>query len=110
MSEEKEFKPIREAQNEVDIATTNAEFLAASVVVYKTLGINKEFALACMQELATRRKNGDTFNYEDYIEEEIKKFPKSSGSDSLKVSKSLLDKSKIKNPFAKLSPFQSKNE
>ncbi len=99
MSEEKEHPTIKEAQDNVDISKANSEFLAVGVITYKTLGINKEFALACMQELATRRKNGEDFNYEDYIDEEIKKFPTRNDTDFIKVSKSLLNKSKIKNPF-----------
>ena len=93
-------KSITETQNEVDISSANSEFLAAGVVIYKTLGINREFAIACMKELANRRKNGEDFNYEEFIEEEINKIPKISNSDYLKVSKSLLEK-KIKNPLIK---------
>lgn len=53
-----------------------SEALAAHVVLYKVLGLYKDSALACMAELARRRKNGEDFDYENFIEVEIKKLPK----------------------------------
>ena len=58
-----------------EIKSCDSKFLAAQLVIYKALGIDREFALACMEELATRRKNGDDFEYESFIEEELAKIP-----------------------------------
>lgn len=63
-------------QRILEIPQADSKLLAAHVVVYRTLGIEKEFALACMTELARRRDLGDDFDYESYIEAEIVKIPK----------------------------------
>lgn len=58
------------------LKTSNPEALAAQVVVYRALGINKQLAIQCMQELQYREKQpGYSFNYSEYIEIELKKFP-----------------------------------
>ncbi len=49
--------------------------LAAQIVAYKTIGYNKKIAMICMHELARRRDLGEEFNYEEYIDIEIKKIP-----------------------------------
>ena len=59
-----------------DFKDISSDTLAAQVVVYKALGINKELAIQCMKELAVRRENGDLFEYEKYIETEVAKIPK----------------------------------
>lgn len=46
------------------------------IVTNRYLGFNKELNVFCMTELANRRKNGDTFLFENYIEEEFNKLPK----------------------------------
>jgi len=58
------------------------EDLAAHIVVYKTLGINKELAVNCMIELANRKKLGSDFDYEKFIDEEVNKIPKINVQDS----------------------------
>ena len=60
----------------ISIGFSTSETLAAHVVIYKTLNMDKEIALLCMKELAHRRELGEDFDYETYIEEEIKKIPK----------------------------------
>lgn len=50
--------------------------LAAYIVAYKVIGVNKEFALFCMEELARRRTLGEDFDFETYIEDNINKMPK----------------------------------
>ena len=52
------------------------EDLAAYVVVYRTLGINKQLAIDCMIELANRKITGSDFDYEKFIDDEVKKIPK----------------------------------
>jgi hypothetical protein len=53
----------------------DSKTLAANVVVYRLLAINKELAIVCMQELYARRENGDDFKYEEYIERQLKEMP-----------------------------------
>lgn len=50
--------------------------IAAFVVLYKVLGIQKEFAIFCMEELARRRSLGEDFDFETYIEEKVNLMPK----------------------------------
>jgi hypothetical protein len=57
------------------IPSMSMDALAANVVVYKALGLYKDFAIKCMEELARRKNQGDTFDYEKFIEEELKKIP-----------------------------------
>lgn len=49
--------------------------LAAQIVIYRALGIHKQLAIQCMQELQYREKFGCTFDYNLYIENELNKFP-----------------------------------
>lgn len=46
--------------------------LAAYVVAYRVLGFDQEFASFCMAELMRRRVLGEDFNFEDYIESQVK--------------------------------------
>lgn len=57
-------------------ATTSSEALAAHVVAYRVLGIQKDFAVHCMQELSRRKDTGDLFDFEQYIEANVQKMPK----------------------------------
>lgn len=49
--------------------------LSAHVVVFRLLGINKDLAIECMEELCSRRDHGDEFKFESYIEEQLKDMP-----------------------------------
>jgi hypothetical protein len=57
---------------EEQIKSAAPEALAANVVAYRLIGLNKSLALACMNELVSRREAGDEFDYENYIEEKMK--------------------------------------
>lgn len=57
------------------LTSTDSKALAAQVVAYRIFKLQKDFAIACMEELAKRRQLGDPFDYETFIEEEIKKIP-----------------------------------
>ena len=46
------------------------------IVSNRYLGFNKELNIFCMTELSNRRKKGDDFLFEKYIEEEFNKLPK----------------------------------
>lgn len=67
--------------NDLDrIKNSPSESLAAYIVLFKTLGIGEKLALECMKELALRRSQGESFNFEDFIETESAKIPKTSGN------------------------------
>jgi hypothetical protein len=59
----------------LELDKIDSKALAAQIVVYRTLGLNKEEAITCMSELSRRRESGDEFHYEDFIDAEIKKMP-----------------------------------
>lgn len=65
--------------NEQDInnllLSGDSKALAVQIVVFRLLGIRKEIAIKCMEELQRRRQNGDDFKFEEYIEKELKKSP-----------------------------------
>lgn len=60
----------------LSVGYASSEALAAYIVMYRTLGINKELAKVCMEELSRRRKLGEDFDYETFIEEKVKTIPK----------------------------------
>lgn len=72
-----------------DVPEADSKVLAAQVVVYRTLGINKDLAKACMEELAARRKNGEEFNYEDYIDEKVAEIPQMKNTNFLKITQDI---------------------
>lgn len=81
----------QKTENELiaEISSANSEVLAAHVVVYRSLGINKKLAIACMSELASRRKSGDDFNYEEYIENKLATIPQLRNLDLIKVTQEI---------------------
>lgn len=58
-----------------ELKDIDCKALGAHIVVYRHLGINKELAIECMEELCTRREHGDEFNFEQYIEDQLKDMP-----------------------------------
>ncbi len=60
----------------MDFKTLNSEALATRVVLFRTLGFQKDEAIAAMQELTERKAAGDSFDYEKWIADQIEKFPK----------------------------------
>ncbi|HVI41601.1 MAG TPA: hypothetical protein VM577_13190 [Anaerovoracaceae bacterium] len=66
----------KKLRRQAAIPTAPSANLAAFVVIYKSLGIDKDFALLCMEELAKRRAEGEVFDYEAFIEREVAKIPK----------------------------------
>jgi hypothetical protein len=46
------------------------------VITYRLLGINKDDAAKAMTILAKRRADGDDFNYEKFIQDNLDKAPK----------------------------------
>ncbi len=57
------------------IEQASSEALASHVLLYKSLGLNKKIAIVCMLELARRRTLGENFDYENFIDVELKKIP-----------------------------------
>jgi hypothetical protein len=49
--------------------------LCEIVVTDRYLGSFKREAIMCMEELAKRRAEGDLFDYEDFIDNQMKKLP-----------------------------------
>jgi hypothetical protein len=58
------------------IKNFDSKKLCAIVVTYKYFNTNMEVAEKCMVELCLRRKNGDMFVFEDFIQSEFDKLPK----------------------------------
>lgn len=58
------------------IKKASSKILAGYVVTYKLLNNFKELSIKCMQELMDRRASGDQFNFEEYIEDQLKDTPK----------------------------------
>jgi len=79
-------EPLNLQQQKELSLNSSSEVLAAHIVAYKVLGLNKEFAVFCMQELANRRGKGDTFDFESYIELNVQKMPKPVPMDLKKMS------------------------
>lgn len=73
------------------IKSAKSKILAGYVITYRLLGLYKELAEECMEELLLRRENGDNFNFEEYIEDELKNSPKSNITDLLKIKNVLKD-------------------
>lgn len=61
----------------IDLKDKDSKALAAMVVVYRHLHLEKEQAIACMEELVKRKANGDDFDYEGYISDNLKEMPSS---------------------------------
>jgi len=55
-----------------DTFSTN---LCDVIITFRYLGVFKARAIACMKELAQRRANGDTFEFEEYIQTQMKTMP-----------------------------------
>lgn len=50
--------------------------LADIVLSFRYLGLYKELSVSAMEELAKRRLDGDSFQYEKYIEDNLNNLPK----------------------------------
>ena len=73
----------------LSVPGTPDKSLAAVVVVYRTLGIDKELSILCMHELAKRRQMGSQFDYEAFIVEELSKMPKRQDMNLVKISQDI---------------------
>ena|SRR4030067_2948974 len=85
---EEKKRLIKESQM-ASIITSPSKTLAAHVVVYRAINMNKDIAVACMKELMKRRNDGDDYDFEAYIEEELAKIPKPQNVDYVKIIKNM---------------------
>lgn len=76
------------------IKKAESKDLAAQVVIYRALKLRKEIATLCMQELALRRKNGEDFDYESWIDEKVAELPKPKGLNLVNTSHQLVSAQK----------------
>lgn len=58
-----------------NIPTYNSKKLCEMIVCDRYFGFNPDISIMCMEELAKRRVSGDTFEFENYIEESMKGLP-----------------------------------
>lgn len=58
-----------------NISNYSNEKLADIIITHRYFGLYENLSIAAMKELATRRTNGDKFEYEKYIEENLKSLP-----------------------------------
>ena len=57
------------------IPTFDSEKLCEIIVYYRYLNFNKDLAVLSMQELAKRRLEGDSFDFESYIQKSMSQLP-----------------------------------
>lgn len=69
--------------SEKDLKEAKSKNLAGYVVAYRLLGVHKNLSIKCMEELMNRRSAGEDFNFEEYIENELKDAPKPNDLTSL---------------------------
>lgn len=50
------------------IPFAESDSLAAYIILYRTLGLERDIAVLAMYELSRRRMDGEVFDYESYIE------------------------------------------
>lgn len=72
--EDDEVLSEEELKNNINIY--GMEKLCDIIIAYRYLGMFKDLYKPCMEELSKRRDSGDQFNFEDYIENNIKELPK----------------------------------
>ena len=75
------------------------EVLAAQVVAYRALGVQKNLAIIAMDKIKKRKNAGDVFDFDSFITSELNKIPKiteSNGSisDGLSLIQQLLKNEK----------------
>lgn len=58
-----------------DLKAFSSERLSDIIITYRYFGLNKEKSLEAMKELAARRSAGNDFNYENYIDKNLKELP-----------------------------------
>lgn len=67
---------LKDLNSTPDVKSFTSEALCEIIVCDRYFNSYRKLSVLCMEELATRRINGDTFAYEKYIEASIKDYPK----------------------------------
>ncbi len=52
-----------------------SEKLADLIIAYRYIGLYKDLSISAMEELSKRRSAGDPFEFESYIDKEMKELP-----------------------------------
>jgi len=58
-----------------DIKTFSSKKLCTFIITNRIFNLNPTLARLAMEELALRRSSGDLFEFENYIETNLKQFP-----------------------------------
>jgi hypothetical protein len=58
-----------------NLVNYNSHKLCEMIACHRYLGFNQEVAIMCMEELSNRRVNGDSFDFESYIEQCLADLP-----------------------------------
>lgn len=80
---DEEFAELTDEENTVfdfelvkaNIANYTSQVLCDMIICYRYFKFKEDVALLCMEELAKRRLNGDIFEFENYIDSNIKELP-----------------------------------
>lgn len=73
---ENDIGPVDESTiEEVRVEDLTPQELCDVVVAFRYLGLFRERATKCMEELAQRRMHGDDFEFEKQIDETVKSLP-----------------------------------
>lgn len=64
------------AEMKHNVPTYTSDKLCEIIVCDRYFGSYNELAIMCMEELAARRIQGDTFEFEKYIDNSLKDLPK----------------------------------
>lgn len=59
----------------INVKQFSSDKLCDIIVSHRYLGFNEDAAIICMEELADRRKNGDSFHFESVIDDKQKELP-----------------------------------
>ena len=58
-----------------NVPSYSNEKLCEMIVCDRYFGMGKEISVICMEELAKRRANGDSFDFEEYVDKSYKELP-----------------------------------
>lgn len=86
----KDYSPATESSVISNISSSSSEAICNMIISSKVFGWKSVIPIA-MKELASRRKNGEDFNYEDYIEKNKQEKITINPSDIKKISSQLTD-------------------
>lgn len=84
------FDNLSDAELKEACKKMDSKLLATRIAIFRHLDLNKRLAIQCMEELSTRRANGDDFNFEKYIENKIAQFPPTKPDNAHRGLKSLI--------------------